>query len=184
MSSRFHFLPTVSTILSQWAWPRPISSLLGTKWRGIWGCPWLAAATRADAVILHAGDYHGGSDLNSTLRRVRPQLKPAARLVVRGAHAPRCDGQVGPAVNTSDILSRYDWWRLPKRNAEEQRDVEKSLDALYLNVWPLSMANGQGRRDPPRDCVHYCLPGPIDQWTRLLLALLIDQRVRKKGQSL
>ena len=80
----------------------------------------------------------------------------------------------GDQADVPDYLSRYNWRDLPKINAMMQQAAREN-GAQFLNVWPMSDANGQGRFDPPVDCVHQCLPGPMDEWSRLLIAQLVAQ---------
>ena len=60
------------------------------------------------------------------------------------------------------------------------RSMATSLGASFIDVAAPSALRPDGAMggywpagdSRQRDCVHYCLPGPIDEWTRLLLALL------------
>ena len=159
-----------------------------------WRCPWLEAAAQADVIVLNAGYHHQLNEeppkllnFGETFGKLRARMKPGALAIVRGAHAPKCDGRVLPTaggvtggdysryyskLDPKSYLLPYNWRWLPTVNVM-LRQAAKGASMRYLDVWWLSDANGQGRFDPPRDCVHQCLPGPLDEWTRLLLGLLL-----------
>ena len=61
-------------------------------------------------------------------------------------------------------------------NAVEAREVRTRQllatfgdDVAYLDTF-VSSSYRPGGRQPPGNCNHFCLPGPPDEWVRLLLA--------------
>ena len=73
------------------------------------------------------------------------------------------------------------WQSLFETNTILQRTAS-SWDASFLDVAPISMTRPdgasaqQGGGGLAYDCLHSCQPGPVDTWTRLLLALVDDNR--------
>lgn len=153
------------------------------SWDG-WRCSWLAEAKRADLLVLNVG-FHwlGLPPLNATLAALRKVMKVDAEVIVRGLHAPNCDGEVRTSprlpADYAAVYSRYNWNRLEPWNAEFKRSCARE-GAHFLDVWPLSDSNGRARFDPPADCVHQCQPGPIDEWSKLFLVMAVDLRTRKR----
>ena len=45
----------------------------------------------------------------------------------------------------------------------------RHLGVPYINTFVATSLRPGGRLHPD-DCNHFCLPGPVDEWTRLLLA--------------
>ncbi|KAI3501387.1 hypothetical protein L1887_29255 [Cichorium endivia] len=71
----------------------------------------------------------------------------------------------------------------------EAQASEKGKKLKLLDVMPLSLVRPDGHPGPYRyfypfakdktakvqyDCLHWCLPGPIDQWNDLLMKLVVD----------
>ena len=73
------------------------------------------------------------------------------------------------------------WQSLFETNTILQRTAS-SWDASFLDVAPISMTRPDGASAQhggggiAYDCLHSCQPGPVDTWTRLLLALVDDNR--------
>lgn len=141
----------------------------GCPWPG-WRCPFLAAAREADLIMLNVG-YHGKGDPNTTLLELKAVKKPHAQIAFRSVHSPACDDVVWPSgTHPVRNFTKYNWEKLQQINAGIHTLTSAFVDVHYLNVWTLSNLNGQGRFKPPNDCVHQCLPGPIDEWSKLFLA--------------
>ncbi|CAI9274505.1 unnamed protein product [Lactuca saligna] len=81
--------------------------------------------------------------------------------------------------------------RVPAK--EEAQASEKGKKLKLLDVMPLSLVRPDGHPGPYRhfypfakdkkakvqyDCLHWCLPGPIDQWNDLLMKL-VDYKIQK-----
>lgn len=142
------------------------------QWRG-WRCPFLAAAGEADLIMLNVG-YHGQGTPNTTLSALQTVKKPDAQIAFRSTHSPVCDDQVWLADSGTPPgrnFTKYNWQHLQEYNSFVFHLAKASVNVHYLDIWTLSNTNGQGRFMPPdADCVHQCLPGPIDEWSKLFLA--------------
>ena len=98
--------------------------------------------------------------------------------------AARADGilraMTGPYVN------QYHWGVKERQNSIARRAVD-SVGGSYIEAFPATRVRPGGRRgilDRERnalrnrtveDCVHWCLPGPLDAFSRLILAYLISE---------
>ncbi|XP_051187379.1 xyloglucan O-acetyltransferase 1 [Lolium perenne] len=51
----------------------------------------------------------------------------------------------------------------------------------YFHAFPFAGDGGKKRERVPNDCVHWCLPGPIDTWNEILLQIV--KRWRKNASS-
>eukprot|EP00539_Tryblionella_compressa_P006937 CAMPEP_0178765496 /NCGR_PEP_ID=MMETSP0744-20121128/18484_1 /TAXON_ID=913974 /ORGANISM="Nitzschia punctata, Strain CCMP561" /LENGTH=421 /DNA_ID=CAMNT_0020420999 /DNA_START=30 /DNA_END=1295 /DNA_ORIENTATION=- len=84
--------------------------------------------------------------------------------------------------------TKYDWdkvegynryavekiFNLTKNPYSTNADGETSkMNWMVLDVYPMTVLRPDGHR-PPRDCLHYYLPGPPDWWTHLLFSNLMD----------
>lgn len=114
------------------------------------------------------------------------------RLVYRGTHASiyRCasysDPLTPPAsagvhevthayhLHRSNANAWYGWRNVYAHARLDQTQVAGMGDRLrmaYVDTYLQTSLRPGGRLDP-NDCNHFCLPGPPDEWTTLLLALL------------
>ena len=110
----------------------------------------------------------------ATARVVRPR---SARIVYRGVHAPipSCrildDPLPRPFPYTSANSGPYHWAEFGQQNAKVRRLVTER-NMTFLDVHGQTSMRPGGHMPGRVDCAHYCMPGPIDEWLRLLLALL------------
>ncbi|KAF5753519.1 putative PMR5 domain, PC-Esterase [Helianthus annuus] len=78
---------------------------------------------------------------------------------------------------------------LPEVSKAEERASEKGMKLKLLDVMPLSLVRPDGHPGPYRhfypfaedknakvqyDCLHWCLPGPIDSWNDMLMNLVVN----------
>ena len=79
-----------------------------------------------------------------------------------------------PYVASDERLARYHWAEWAGQNTIA-RQVTRAHNLTYLDVHHATSMRPGGhmpaRKSSAGDCGHYCLPGPIDEWVRLLLAL-------------
>ena len=61
----------------------------------------------------------------------------------------------------------FHWDRFPNQNTVAKRIVEDS-GAIFMDVSTITRNRPDGHPYMNRDCLHYCLPGPIDTWVQLL----------------
>jgi hypothetical protein len=130
-------------------------------------CPFVEPAKQADLIILNTG-YHKGGNISITLAELHAIKNPHTQIIYRSLHSPACDGKVWP-TNPKRRFTTYNHAQLEAMNEKTRSIIDNWNDVHYLNVWPLSNSNGQSRFNPPTDCVHQCMPGPIDEWSKLFL---------------
>ena len=75
--------------------------------------------------------------------------------------------------------ARYNWSNIPKVNAAARRALEDRLQHPSRLLWLPAASISATRIDahpanahPATDCLHYCMPGPVDQWVHALFHLL------------
>ncbi|GJP35596.1 hypothetical protein CLOM_g20094 [Closterium sp. NIES-68] len=71
----------------------------------------------------------------------------------------------------------YNWGDFKRQN-EMAREIVEAAGAVYLDVDAMTSLRPDGHLGKNRrykvDCLHYCLPGPIDLWTRMLYNVLLE----------
>jgi hypothetical protein len=157
-------------------------------------CQWNESTVApADVVVLNRGLHRASAEvvtqaLNETLSALArippPPSGRARRIIYRATHSPvpGCNPLARPSnvslasrlndLEKYPVLAKYHWHELPEQN-EAARCVAASHGAAYLDVWPMMMFRPDAAMSAG-DCVHSCLPGPVDEWSRMLLAFLID----------
>ena len=75
--------------------------------------------------------------------------------------------------------ARYNWTNIPKVNAAARLALEDRLRHPSRLLWLPAASISATRIDahpanahPATDCLHYCMPGPVDAWTHALFHLL------------
>ena len=75
--------------------------------------------------------------------------------------------------------ARYNWSNIPKVNAAARLALEDRLRHPSRLLWLPAASISATRIDahpanahPATDCLHYCMPGPVDAWTHALFHLL------------
>ena len=106
-------------------------------------------------------------------------------VIYRGTHAPipSCHVLDDPlpqpfpyahAAAHDPLMRAYHWADFGRQNGLAAR-LAALHNVTYLDVhYATSLRPGghmPSRKAAAGDCAHYCLPGPIDEWVRLLLAL-------------
>lgn len=171
-------------------------------------CNWHEAASSADLLFLNRGmhlakDAEFSSEIDSTLDALSRSHPELGRVVFRTVHASfsNCSTLSDPldrvaadeqlrTQQSSPLLKRYGWHRFVDTN-EAARSIARRHGVSVLNVWPASTMRPGGRRAASphafyggdgRDCAHFCLPGPPDEWIRMLLTFwsAVDLVVERK----
>ena len=105
-----------------------------------------------------------------------------------GAHmpVPRCS-RFGAPITATEALSAYarsstlygGSWRLNHQLNAIARALAQDAGAWFVDLAGPSLqrpdaAKGlnESKKTTAEDCVHYCLPGPPDDWSRMLIQLL------------
>ena len=168
--------------------------------RGQMLCEWdVAARDEADMIVLNRGYHSIATDLgvvkfelNETMSQLsalvrQRRTKPAPPLLIyRGTHASlhRCSEYPDPLTRSSSGGSHpvthalrlhrsnanaWYYWRAVYAHHRLDQDLMRHLGVAYINTFVATSLRPGGRLHPD-DCNHFCLPGPVDEWTRLLLA--------------
>jgi hypothetical protein len=153
-------------------------------------CDWREAAEAADLLVLNRG-YHAISSWNATrevheLKRTLRELSYLLganrvlwkHVMYRGTHAShrgcfsRRDPEVEPFEELASLMrsrsnAQYNWRQI-EAQGKLARALLSTVGVPYLDTYVATMFRPGGRM--PGSCNHFCLPGPIDDWVRLLLA--------------
>ncbi|CAN0425103.1 unnamed protein product [Ectocarpus sp. 12 AP-2014] len=150
-----------------------------------------------DTLIVNSGAHprsldEYGEAMETASKEITASMKRLhgddALLIVRNTppgHGVTCtertfDGPVD-VVTALDLVAsgphQYQWGRFPEYNAileeaflSNAADGWKELDAYTPTLLRPDFHLG-GDENP--DCLHYCIPGPIDHWVRLLYNMLL-----------
>lgn len=142
----------------------------------------LPAGGAGAAGVVTAG---GGAASAAGRSRFDEGPEESLRVVYRGTHAPipSCHVLDDPlpvpfpyayAAEHDPVMRSYHWAEFDRQNALAAR-LARLHNFTFLDVhYATSLRPGghmPSRKAAAGDCAHYCLPGPIDEWTKLLLAL-------------
>jgi len=111
-------------------------------------------------------------EINQTLTFMKQQYGHRISIIFRSTapgHANYDETRyLAPLRNSSEAsMGIYHWDDFEHQNRLVQRLIRKHFkDVLYLDVYPSSVLRHDGHTDA--DGLHYCIPGPIDNWTILL----------------
>ena len=58
-------------------------------------------------------------------------------------------------------------------SSNNRMDCKSALRSsmLYVDVENITQSRIDGHSMPPEDCLHYCIPGPIDTWTMVMVQI-------------
>ncbi|KAI8329881.1 PC-esterase [Choanephora cucurbitarum] len=154
--------------------------------------PWVHALPRFKYIMINTGP-HWHPDLKWGPNKDRKELLKAFRLAmqkvlnylkqhvredqrvwVRGSpygHA-QCSQYTSPSlepVKPTGQPGEYEWDMLEKFDLVWKDLIERENDPRFhfFNV-SLSNSRGDAHSMPDHDCLHTCLPGPVDDWNKLL----------------
>jgi len=112
------------------------------------------------------------------LRVHNPKLTIIYRTSLSGARD--CYNYTSPSLPKSN--NAYNWNLLDYYDNKWLHKVKEIWKGewLWLNITHLSNYRSEARSDPPRDCLHFCIPGPIRTWNQILYNMLLNKiRVSK-----
>ena len=159
--------------------------------RSMFNLPWATAATQADFIFLSRSGYptgaipHGVEAATRANLEFLSQLPRQPRVIMRSSSFGIADCWTkpdplpqpfvydlkDPAVAKSRAVTVLHYHEAP-----EVMEVEKRVFAdapphiAYMNLHPATAMRPKGHHKSRHDCMHWCLPGPPDEWTRLSLA--------------
>ncbi|GJP53752.1 hypothetical protein CLOM_g12896 [Closterium sp. NIES-68] len=144
------------------------------------------AAQGVDMVVLNRGAHYVEdaafeAQLNATFHHLRNRF-PGLLLIVRSSAAGHAD-----CMNYSRPIEKrlpeeglpHNWGEISHQNRIAER-LAHSIGAAFLDVdemtalRPDSHMGRKGNSPDAVDCLHYCIPGPQDGWSDMLLNMLLD----------
>ncbi|KAI8064505.1 GDSL/SGNH-like acyl-esterase family found in Pmr5 and Cas1p-domain-containing protein [Gongronella butleri] len=155
---------------------------------------WVQALENFDYIILNTGahwhrDVEWGAaasqdELMDAFRRgmsnvfshLKEVVQPHQRVFVRSSpfgHA-HCSKYKKPVVNPlappTGQPGEYEWhmFALFDQVWKEWIDEEQDPRFTFFDVAPMTNLRPDAHSKPDRDCLHTCLPGPVDDWNRFL----------------
>lgn len=151
---------------------------------GLVSLPWFdlvqAESTRPDVIVLNRGAHFKETaaftaELQTTLNQLRgaaPHLLIVYRSTPPGhAHCARLHKPLSKRQNPAKLP--FHWGDFAAQNNVARRLV-KQVGGVWLDVDPMTALRPDGHLSPPKDCLHYCLPGPPDEWTRMLYHMIVE----------
>ena len=156
-------------------------------------CDWADDASGADLLVLSRGlheapDAAFAEQLAATLDGLSAArgAPNAPWLVYRGSHAvvPNCHAYADPSpesladriVATPGEPHSAAWANISHQN-RIAKDIADARGVTYMDVFAQTARRPGARPDwHAGECMHYCVPGPIDDWARLLLAYWLEKR--------
>jgi len=134
-----------------------------------------------DLLIVNRGAHYVPDhvllrEINETLTFMTQQYGSRISIIFRSTapgHANYDETRyLAPLRNSSEAkLNKYHWDKFEHQNRLVQRLIKRHFkNVLYLDVYPSSVLRHDGHTED--DGLHYCMPGPIDNWTILLYNVL------------
>ena len=148
--------------------------------------PWtrIASTYNARVVIFNRGAHYSSDDsyrmgVRAALRHAR-NLMPNAIIIYRNTALGHvdCTNVSEPLISGQPLdIQPYNWDKFPSQNAIARAEVE-AVGGIYMDVEALSRLRADGHpgfisKINSVDCLHYCLPGPVDSWVQLLYNILM-----------
>lgn len=115
-------------------------------------------------------------ELNATLNAIREKHGNKISIIFRSTapgHTDFNEKRYSPPLkNASEaVLKSFSWAKYENQNRLARALIHKYHEnVLYLDVYPSMVLRADGHAT--EDGLHYCLPGPIDQWVVFLYNVL------------
>ncbi|ORY81280.1 GDSL/SGNH-like acyl-esterase family found in Pmr5 and Cas1p-domain-containing protein [Leucosporidium creatinivorum] len=144
---------------------------------------WTHMVEDKEFVVLNTG-AHWGDHRSMWIERYTNMAKeviafidqfPHITLIVRTSvpgHT-NCSQYSAPLLEDDpDSHNSYNWQGFTLFNNVWRDILAKHPKHILLDVGATSL-RGDGHRNPDVDCLHYCLPGPVDTWNTLLYHIIM-----------
>lgn len=155
--------------------------------------PWVHAISRFDHIVINTaahwhtdkkwGSNESDEEMMDAYRRamriifdyLQRNLRPVQRVWVRSTpygHA-KCSRYTEPS-KTPVVPTRkdgeYQWDMFDKMDQVWKEMIDEAQDyrIRFFNVSHMANLRGDAHSRPDSDCLHTCLPGPVDDWNKLL----------------
>jgi len=147
------------------------------------GMGWLTVMEQLNTslLVVNRGAHFVDDDiaipeLNATLNALRDKYGDKLSIIFRSTAPGHADFDAKryspPLKHTSEAnLSSYSWSKFENQNRLVRALIHKYHEnVLFLDVYPSTVLRADGHTT--EDGLHYCIPGPIDQWTVFLYNVL------------
>lgn len=145
--------------------------------------PWVThlPSSSHDVLILNTGAHWADKMSIMSIHNVLDHLAAHFKGVViyRGAHEgyDHCEQHSSP-VAAHDVPTNYNWGLLALYNDHWRTAIRrlrrKGHPFFYVDVATPLRHRPDARSNPPRDCLHVCMPGPIDLFNQVMEAALVE----------
>ena len=160
----------------------PISLFTHRRTTAAWHCHGSEFHVTAPSYVVSTLAFYSTPpppcQLQATLSAVRAAL-PNSLLVYRSTppgHAD-CQNFSEPLLSPQPLSSlprRFNWDRFGHQNELAKPLVEAVL-GVFWDVNAMTELRADGHLEGGRnDCLHYCMPGPVDTWVQALYNLLMQ----------
>ncbi|GJP54526.1 hypothetical protein CLOM_g13606 [Closterium sp. NIES-68] len=147
--------------------------------------PWMRTLKKekhnVSVLLLNRGAHYEENglfipELNATLHEVR-EAAPNTLVIYRSTAVghPNCTRAIVNPYNEPPDASSfpYHWGDFHEQNVISKRLV-REIGGIFMDVERMTALRPDGHMRPPTDCLHYCLPGPLDTWVRMFYHMLIQ----------
>ena len=124
-----------------------------------------------------------GPNISVIYRTAVPGHTGCGRFFDSPPQLPRLEPEAGsdPAAAPTVQQTPYHWQQISEQNKAIASMLASDFpQVVLLDVHRSTVLRADSHREPPWDCLHYCIPGPIDSWVELLfsqLAVLSEYRI-------
>ena len=129
----------------------------------------------ADVIVLNRGAHYMPDSgfragVRAAVRYIR-NLEPDKLIIMRSTPPGHvyCNNYSEPIAEPQDPDSLPHHWGEFARQNKILREEAEAVGAVFMDVNPMTVLRPDGHLGPPIDCLHYCIPGPLDVWAQLLL---------------
>lgn len=145
------------------------------------GGRWLAPVVVLNKGLHFAHNAEFFSSLNVSMRGARAAC-PDCVIIFRntpGGHKG-CKGITKPLVHRQPAQGQpFSWTEISQQSRDPMtRNIVEAEGGVFMDVESATALRGDGHTGKNRrgteDCTHYCAPGPVDFWGRLLYHILAE----------
>lgn len=145
------------------------------------GWPAIMQQSNTSLLVVNRGAHYVEDDiviaeLNATLNAMRERYGDSVSIIFRSTSPGHTDYDSKryspPLQHASEAnLTSYTFAKYENQNRLVRALIHKHHEhVLYLDVYPSTILRADGHTT--EDGLHYCIPGPIDQWTVFLYNVL------------
>lgn len=149
----------------------------------LWGAGWqhVLSPLKTDLLVVNRGahfveDHIVLDDLNKTLTYLTKTYGDSLSIIFRSTPPGHSDFEekryAAPLKNKAEArMELYNWNKFEHQNHAVREFLHEHFErVIYMDVYPSTVLRADGHAT--EEGLHYCLPGPIDQWTVFLYNIL------------